>query len=362
MARVRNFYAGPAALPLEVIEAARDELLDFEGSGVSVTETSHRSKEYDKVHSETISLAKELLGLSDNYKVLLLQGGASTQFAMIPMNLLGQSESADYVITGSWSKKAIKEAKIVGNVKVAATTEQDGVFRTIPKQKELQLDEKAVYCHITSNNTIYGTQWRNFPNTGSVPLVADMSSDILSRKFDPKPFGLIYAGAQKNLGPSGVTVVAIRDDMLEKCAAGLPTMLSYKTHAEKDSLYNTPPCFAIYMANKVLNWVKAKGGVAEMEKINAAKAELIYDAIDNSGGYYKNTIGTEDRSHMNVVFNLNSEELEKKFVAEGLTAGFVGLKGHRSIGGIRVSMYNANGLDAIKEVAAFMKNFAAKNG
>lgn len=362
MARLHNYYAGPAALPLEALEAARDELLDFQGGGVSVMETSHRSKEYDKVHSETMALVKELMGLGDNYKVLLLQGGASLQFAMIPMNLLGDGSSADYVLTGSWSQKALKEAKIIGTARVAATTEEDGVFRSIPKQADLDLDSKAVYCHITSNNTIFGTQWRSFPDAGSVPLVADMSSDILSRRFDPKPFGIIYAGAQKNLGPAGLAVVIIRDDILAKCRKGLPTLLSYNTHAEKDSLYNTPPCFSIYMVNKVLHWLKDKGGVAAMEKENTAKADLIYGTIDGSGGFYKNTIPTEDRSQMNVVFRLPSEDLEKKFVADGLAAGFLGIKGHRSVGGIRVSIYNANGLDSVKDVVAFMKEFASKNG
>lgn len=362
MARLRNYYAGPAALPLEALEAAREELLDFQGAGVSVMETSHRSKEYDQVHNGTIALVKELIGLDERFRVLLLQGGASMQFAMVPMNLLAEGTSADYVLTGSWSQKALKEAKIIAAARVAATTEEDGLFRSIPKQADLDLDAKAVYCHITSNNTIFGTQWRTFPNTGAVPLVADMSSDILSRRFDPQPFGIIYAGAQKNLGPAGVAVVIIREDVLAKCVKGLPTLLSYGTHADKNSLFNTPPCFAIYMMNKVLTWIKANGGVAGMEKENAAKADLIYGTIDGSNGFYRNTIATEDRSQMNVVFRLPSEELEKQFVAEGLAAGFLGLKGHRSVGGIRVSMYNANRLDSVREVVAFMKDFATKNG
>ena len=362
MARLHNYYAGPAALPLEALEAAREELLDFQGSGVSVMETSHRSKEYDHVHNETISLVKELMGLGDNYKVLLLQGGASLQFAMVPMNLLGADASADYLLTGAWSQKAIKEAKIIGAARIAANTEQDGVFTSIPKQGQLDLDPKAAYCHIPSNNTIFGTQWRSFPDTGAVPLVGDMSSDILSRKFDPTPFGIIYAGAQKNLGPSGLAVVIVREDILEKCNKGLPTLLSYNTHADKNSLFNTPPSFTIYMVNKVLNWVKGRGGVEAMEKENTQKAELIYGTIDGSNGFYKNTIAPEDRSQMNVVFRLTTEELEKKFVADGLAAGFLGIKGHRSVGGIRVSIYNANTLDSVKDIVAFMKEFAAKNG
>jgi phosphoserine aminotransferase len=362
MARLRNYYAGPAALPLEALQAAQKELLDFAGSGVSVMETSHRSKEFDHIHNETIALVKELMGLDDKFDVLLLQGGASLQFAMVPMNLIPKGQSADYIITGSWSKKAIKEAKIIASARVAATTEIDGVFRAIPKQEALDLDPKAAYCHITSNNTIYGTQWGRFPNTGNVPLVADMSSDILSRRFDPAPFGLIYAGAQKNLGPSGLVVVIIRKDVLEKSNEGLPTMLSYRTHAKENSLFNTPPCFSIYMMNKVLHWVKGRGGVAVLEKENQAKGKLIYGAIDQSNGFYKNTIAAQDRSLMNVVFNLTTEELEKKFVADALVAGFLGVKGHRSIGGIRASIYNANGLDSVTDFVAFMKNFAAKNG
>jgi len=362
MPRIRNFYAGPAALPTEVLEEARDELLDFQSSGVSVMETSHRSKEYDQVHNETIALVKELMGLGEHFKVCFLQGGASLQFAMVPMNLLTDGHSADYLITGSWSKKAIKEAKIIAVARAAANTETDGVFTRIPKADQIDLDPKAVYCHITSNNTIYGTQWLSFPDTGDVPLVADMSSDILSRSFDPNPFGMIYAGAQKNLGPSGVALVILRDDILERCNKNLPTMLRYQTYVDNNSLYNTPPTFGIYMMNKVLNWIKQRGGVAAVQKENEAKAELIYGAIDNSGGYYKNTIAPQDRSAMNVVFNLANEELEKQFVADSLAAGFVGLKGHRSIGGIRVSIYNANRLDAVQDVVKFMNDFAVRNG
>ncbi len=361
MARVHNFYAGPAALPVEVLEEAQAELLDFQGSGVSVMETSHRSKEYDAVHMGTMELIKELMGLGNDYTVMFLQGGASTQFALAPMNLIPQGGSADYILTGVWSQKAIKEAKIVANGRVAADTEQDGVFTRIPKQNELDLDPKAAYCHITTNNTIFGTQWKTFPDTGDVPLAADMSSDILSRPFDPKPFGLIYAGAQKNLGPSGLAIVIIRNDLLEQVNGGLPTMFSYKTHASKDSLYNTPPSFTIYMVNKVLHWVKKNGGVEGMEKINEEKGKLLYGTIDGSNGFYTNNIATEDRSLMNVVFRLPSEDLEAKFVSEGKAAGFVGLKGHRSVGGIRVSMYNANGLDSVKDMVAFMNDFASKN-
>ena len=362
MARVHNYYAGPAALRVEAIEAAKEELLDFRGAGMSVMEISHRSKQYDALHNETIELFKELLGLGDNFKVLLLQGGASLQFAMVPMNLLGEGKSADYLLTGTWGKKAIKEANIIATGRIAATTEKDGVFFNIPKQEELDLDSSAVYCHITSNNTIFGTQWRSFPDTGGVPLVADMSSDILSRRFDPAPFGIIYAGAQKNLGPAGVTVVAVREDLLEKMNKDIPTLLSYHTHVSKNSLFNTPPCFAIYMVNQGLKWLKGIGGLDAMEKENEEKARLIYGTIDENKEFFTSPIEPESRSHMNVVFRLPSEDLEKKFVEEGAGAGFIGLKGHRSVGGIRVSMYNANMLDSVKDIVGFMKDFAAKNG
>jgi phosphoserine aminotransferase len=362
MARAHNYYAGPAALRVEALEAAREELLDFRGTGMSVMEISHRSKEYDALHNETIALFKELLGLGDNFKVLLLQGGASLQFAMIPMNLLGEGKSADYILTGAWGKKAVKEANIIATGRIAATTEKDGVFFRIPAQEELDLDSNAVYCHFTSNNTIFGTQWRKFPDAGDVPLVCDMSSDILSRKFDPAPFGIFYAGAQKNLGPAGVTVVALREDMLEKMNKDIPTLLSYHTHVNKNSLFNTPPCFATYMVNQGLKWLKGFGGLDAMEKENEEKARLIYGTIDGSNNFFKSPIEPESRSNMNVVFRLPSEDLEKKFVAEGAEAGFIGLKGHRSVGGIRVSIYNANTLDSVKDVVAFMKDFAQKNG
>ena len=362
MARAHNYYAGPAALPQAALEEARDELLDFQNSGVSVMETSHRSKEFDAVHTETIALVKELMDLGDDHQVLLLQGGASLQFAMVPMNLLGTGQSADYIVTGTWSEKAVKEAKIIGTAREAANTAVDGMHRSIPKPADLDLDAKAAYCHVTSNNTIFGTQFRSFPDTGRVPMVADMSSDILSRRVDANAFGIIYAGAQKNLGPSGLALVVIRQDILERCVKGLPTLLSYNTHASKNSLFNTPPTFAIYMMNKVLNWVKRRGGAEVMEKENAAKAKLIYGAIDGSGGFYRNEIAAEDRSQMNVVFRLGSEDLEKQFVAEGTAAGFIGMKGHRSVGGIRVSMYNANTLESVQDVVGFMKDFADKNG
>jgi phosphoserine aminotransferase len=359
MTRVHNYNAGPAALPLDALRAAQNELLDFAGSGMSVTEVSHRSKEYEGVHNEAIALVRELLALPANYHVLLLQGGASLQFAMAPMNLLGGDKSADYVITGTWSQKALKEAKLVGKCRVAASAEE-GNFTSIPR--EFDFDPAAQYVHITSNNTIKGTQYFAFPNTGGVPLVADMSSDIMWRPFDVAPFGLIYAGAQKNLGPAGLTLVILRDDVLQKCNPNLPTMLKYGTHVKENSLYNTPPCFAIYLMRNVLRWVKAQGGLPGMEKQNREKGRLIYGFIDGSGGFYRNNLNPPDRSVMNVVFRLPSEELDGKFVAEAKAAGFIGLKGHRSVGGCRISMYNATSVDSINDLIAFMKTFQAKNG
>lgn len=361
MSRVHNYYAGPAALPVEVLEKAREELLEWRGTGMSVMEISHRSKEYDAVHNSAINTFKELLGMGDDWTVLLLQGGASSQFFMVPMNLLSGGGKADYVNTGAWSKKAIKEAKRFGDIHIAADTESDGVFQRVPKADELDIRDEAVYVHMTSNNTIFGTQFHEFPDTGGAPIVGDMSSDILSHEFDVSKFGVIYAGAQKNLGPSGVTVVAVRKDMLDKASKDLPTMLTWHTHADKNSLFNTPPCFGIYILDLVLGWVKEKGGVAAMDKMNAEKGELIYGAIEGSGGFYNCPVEKESRSNMNVVFRLPSEDLEAKFVSEGKEAGFLGLKGHRSVGGIRVSMYNANGVESVKDVVAFMKDFASKN-
>ncbi len=361
MTRAHNFYAGPSAIPAEVLQEAAQEMLDYKGTGTSIMETSHRSSDFDAVHNEAINLVKELMGLGDDFEVLMLQGGASTQFALIPMNFLAADATADYINTGTWSKKAIKEAKLFGKVNVAGNTElEGGVFRAIPKQSDLKLNPDSVYCHITSNNTIYGTQWSQFPNTGNVPLVADMSSDIMSRVFDPKPFGLIYAGAQKNLGPSGLALVIIRKDMVAKIKSGLPTMFNYKTHIDENSLYNTPPSFGIYMMGKVLKWVKANGGVAGMEKINNDKAAMLYSAIDNSNGFYTNVIAKEDRSKMNIVFNLKTEELEKEFLKLAKSNNMLGLAGHRSIGGVRASIYNAVPKSSVEALCNLMKDFASK--
>jgi len=360
MARMHNYYAGPAALPLQAIEATRDELLDFQKSGVSVMETSHRSKEYDQIHNETISLLKELMGLGDNFKVLFLGGGASLQFAMVPMNFLSAGKSADYILTGAWSKKAIKEAKILGTPRVAATTEKDGVFRTIPKQQDLSLDPNAVYCHLTSNNTIFGTQWRQFPHTGSVPLVADMSSDMLSRWVNVPKFGAIFAGAQKNLGPAGLTVVILRKDLAGRAPATLPTMLKYSTHMADKSCYNTPPVFAIYVMGLVLEWVKSQGGLSAIEQVNNAKAASLYERIDATD-FYAGTCEPADRSKMNVTFRIHREELEEKFVKEAAAQGLVGLKGHRSVGGMRASLYNAMPLAGVSALIDFMTAFEEKH-
>jgi len=359
--RIWNFNPGPATLPLPVLEKAREEIPDYNGTGMAVMELSHRSKEYAEIHERAKSLLIELFGIPENYKVLFLQGGASLQFAMVPMNLLTQDRSADYIITGSWSKKAIKEATIIGKANVAASSEEDN-FNRIPRADELKLDPNAVYLHITSNNTIAGTQWQSFPESGGVPIVADMSSDILSRRIDWSNFGLIYAGAQKNLGPSGVTVVIIRDDLVEMSRDDIPTLLKYKTHVEKDSTFNTPPTYSVYLMKLVLEWVKDKGGLESIEKENREKAQLLYSTIDAHKDFYRGTVEPESRSLMNATFRLPTEELEAEFISQAKSAGFGGLKGHRSVGGIRVSMYNAMPLKGVEELAEFMNDFVKKNG
>jgi phosphoserine aminotransferase len=357
MARVMNFNAGPAALPLVALERAQRELVDFDGTGMSIIEHSHRGKAYDAVHQEALGLVRELMRVPDNYEVLLLQGGASLQFAAVPMNLLAAGQSADYVVTGSWSKKALSEAKTVGTVHVAATTEKDGKFPRIPAQSELALDAKAAYVHITSNNTIAGTEWHAFPNTGSVPLVADMSSDIMWRPIDVSKFGLIYAGAQKNLGPSGLVLVVIRKDLVESGRKDIPKILQYRTHAEAGSLYNTPPTFSIYLLRNVLDAVKQAGGLEAMEKQNRKKADLLYAAIDGRPDFYRSPVDKGSRSVMNVVFNLPTPELEAEFIAEAQKKGMVGLKGHRSVGGVRASIYNAAPLAWVEALVDFMNHF-----
>jgi len=338
----------------------REAFIDFRDSGMSIAEISHRSAVFEDVLNDAVARVKLLLKLPDNIKEIFLQGGASLQFSMVPMNLIPGGSSADYINTGTWSTKAITEVQILNKAHKVIASSQDRDFRYIPK--EFSVSPGAAYLHITSNNTIKGTQWQTFPNAGEVPLVSDMSSDILSMPFDVRPFGLIYAGAQKNLGPAGVTLVIIRDDMLERSPKDIPTMLRYTTYAEKNSLYNTPPCVAIYMVQVVLKWLEdTVGGLQAMAKINKEKADLLYGTIDKSG-FYKGTADLDSRSRMNVTFRLQDENLEKKFVAEALDNGMGGLKGHRSVGGCRASIYNAIGLDAVKALVDFMKIFEEKNG
>jgi phosphoserine aminotransferase len=362
MARVYNFNPGPAALPLAALERAQSELIDFRGSGMSIIEHSHRGKEYEAVHDEAIALTRELLSVSDNYHVLFLQGGASQQFAMVPMNLLPPGKSADYILTGGWSEKALEEAKIVGQTRVAASTGENGAYKRIPKRDEIKLDPNAAYVHLTSNNTLFGTQWFDFPDTGSVPLVGDMSSDFMWRKFDVNRFGLIYAGAQKNVGPSGIVVVIARKDIVEGGRKDIPRIFRYKTHADNRSLYNTPPTFSVYLVRNVLSWIKDQGGLAGIEKVNREKGHVLYDTIDRLADFYRAPVAKDSRSLMNVVFRLPTEALEEQFVGEAKKNKMVGLKGHRSVGGIRVSMYNAVSLEAVKLLTAFMEDFAKANG
>ncbi len=358
--RTYNFNAGPSALPISVLEKAQQELIDFRGTGMSVMELSHRSKPYEEVHNQAINSLRELLSIPDNYEVLFLQGGASLQFSMIPMNFLSAGKQAAYVMTGSWSEKAFTEAKLFGEVYHAAST-KEGNYRSIPKVEELQYKHDDAYLHITSNNTIYGTQWKEYPTTGEVPLIADMSSDILSKPIDVSKFALIYAGAQKNLGPSGVTVVIIRKDLLAQANTNIPTMLKYGTHAKNNSLYNTPPTFGIYMLGEVLNWARELGGLKAISELNDKKANLIYDAIDLSDGFYIGHAEKDSRSLMNITFNLKTEELEKRFLAQAKQEGFVGVNGHRSIGGCRVSTYNAVPFEASQAFSEFMLQFQKEN-
>jgi phosphoserine aminotransferase len=360
MARVYNFNAGPAALPLAALERAQRELLDFNGSGMSIIEHSHRGKEYEAVHDEAEALLRELLSISDQYDVLFLQGGASQQFAMVPMNLLPPGKSADYILTGGWSEKALEEAKIVGQTRIAATTGVDGKYTRVPEPAEIKIDPNAAYVHLTSNNTLFGTQWFDFPDTGKVPLVGDMSSDFLWRKFDVNKFGLIYAGAQKNAGPSGIVIVIARKDLVESGRKDIPKIFRYKTHAETRSLYNTPPTFSVYLVRNVLLWLKEQGGLDAMEKRNREKGDVIYGAIDGNPDFYRCPVEKKSRSLMNVVFRLPTEALEEQFVSEAKKAKMVGVKGHRVVGGIRVSTYNAVSLEAVRAMASFMGEFAKK--
>ena len=351
-----NFNPGPAALPLEVLKKVQEELLDYRDTGMSILESSHRAKEFEAVNDQTIALVRELFGLGDNYHVLFLGGGASTQFALIPMNFAGNGQTAAYIDTGEFASKALKEAQIIAKAHVAFSSKEEK-YRRVPGMDEIQYPADAAYLHMCSNNTIEGTQFHEFPNTGSVPLVVDMTSDIASRQLDFKKFSMFYAGAQKNLAPAGVTLAVIRDDFLAKAKKGLPTMFSYKTHADSKSLYNTPPVFGVYIMKLVLEWVKGKGGLAGMEKINKAKKDLLYGAIDAVPDFYRGTADKACRSWMNVTMRLPGEELEAKFIVDAAKEGLIGLKGHRSVGGIRFSIYNAVSIEDIQKTVDFMDRF-----
>ena len=360
MARVYNFSAGPSMLPQAVLEKAAAEMLDYEGSGQSVMEMSHRSKVYQSIIDKTEALLREIMNIPENYKVLFLQGGASSQFAMVPLNLMTGSGKADYIVTGQWAKKAYKEAARYGDAKAVASSE-DKTFSYIPKLTKEDFRPDADYVHICMNNTIYGTVYHDLPDTGDVPLVADISSCVLSKPIDVTKFGVLYAGAQKNMAPAGVTVVIIREDLIGKAMDFTPTMFNYQTHADNGSMFNTPPCYTIYIMKLVLEWIKENfGGLEKMQELNEKKAKLLYDFLDNSK-LFKGTVVPEDRSLMNVPFVTGNDELDAKFVKESTAAGFVNLKGHRSVGGMRASIYNAMPLEGVEKLVAFMEQFEKEN-
>jgi phosphoserine aminotransferase len=359
--RIWNFSAGPAVLPDEVLQEAQRDLMALPGVGMSILEISHRSKTFESIIERCEADMRTLANVPSSYRVLFLQGGASLQFSMVPMNILPAGGKADYILTGSWSEKAVKEAQRVGTVQIAGSTKEENYTRT-PEASEIQIDPDAAYVHFTTNNTIFGTEWSREPESGAVPLVADASSDIFSRPIDVSKYALIYAGAQKNLAPAGVTIVIIRDDMLARSPKNLPTMLDYNTHAKEKSLYNTPPVFTIYVMGLVMKWLLAQGGLEAIGRRNAEKAARLYDAIEGSGDFYRAHAKPGSRSNMNVTFRLPSEDLEKKFVAEATPRGLDGLKGHRSVGGIRASIYNAFPKAGVEELVAFMDEFREKNG
>ncbi|MBU0968080.1 MAG: 3-phosphoserine/phosphohydroxythreonine transaminase [Proteobacteria bacterium] len=352
--RIYNFSPGPATLPVEVLQQAARDIVNYNDKGIGLIEMSHRSKDFMSITAEAEDLIRELLNIPQNYKVLFLQGGASTQFAMVPMNLLGPGKKGAYLNTGTWAKKAIKEAKIIASAQVAYSSEESK-FDHVPSDGEYTVDADTEYLYFVSNNTIYGTQFQTMPKSEKM-LVCDMSSDIMSRPFDITPFGLVFAGAQKNIGPAGATLVIVRDDLLDRVPETVPTMFRYKTHAEKGSMFNTPPCFAIYTIGLVCKWLKKIGGVSAIEKINREKAAILYEAIDNTD-FYRGHAKKDSRSLMNVTFNLPTPELEAKFIKEGTKRGLDGLKGHRSIGGIRASIYNAFPKQGVIDLVAFMKEF-----
>lgn len=360
MSRVYNFSAGPSMLPEKVLKTAAEEMLDYKGSGQSVMEMSHRSKTYQQIFDETEALLREVMNIPDNYKVLFLQGGASTQFAMIPLNLMNKNNKADFVVTGQWAKKAYKEAARYGTANVVASSE-DKTFSYIPKLDKATFTPDADFFHICVNNTIYGTKWNTLPETGDVPLIGDISSCILSEPIDVTKFGMLYAGAQKNMAPAGVTIVIIREDLIGNAMDFTPTMLNYSTHSENGSMFNTPPCYCIYIAKLVLEWIKNDvGGLEKMKELNEKKARLLYDFLDSSE-MFRGTVVAEDRSLMNVPFVTGNDELDAKFVKEATAAGFVNLKGHRSVGGMRASIYNAMPIEGVEKLVDFMKAFEAAN-
>lgn len=360
MYRALNFNAGPAALPEEVLKEAEKSLLNFGNTGMGIMELSHRSNEYQAVHDQAITRLRRLLAIPDDFEVLFIQGGASLQFSMVPMNLLGKDQTAHYILSGSWSEKALKEADKIGETVISASS-KDQKYSFIPEFSQDDMPDNAAYLHITSNNTIYGTQWQSFPSNKKTPVVADMSSDILSRPLKVDQFDLIYAGAQKNLGPSGVTVVIIRKELLKRSSEALPIMLNYNTFANNNSLYNTPPTLSIYLLSLVLQWAEQIGGLQQIEKANEKKANMLYDVIDESEGFYIGHAHKNSRSRMNVTFNLHSEDLSREFQIQAKEAGFVGLGGHRSIGGCRASIYNAVPEHHVEKLAAFMKAFKNNN-
>jgi phosphoserine aminotransferase len=361
MDRIFNFSAGPCTLPLSALQSAADEFVDYQGKGMSIIEMSHRSKEYDAVHMEALALVKRLYGLPDNYKVMFLGGGATLQFAMIPMNLMAPGGHCDMTLTGAWAKKANADAKKVGKVNLVFDGTADS-FMSLPDPAKVKPSAGSSYLHITSNETIGGVQWQTFPDTGDVPLVCDMSSDFASRRIDVEKFGVIYAGAQKNAGPAGSSIVIFREDLLARCPETLPAYLNYATHAAADSMYNTPPVFPIYMIMKTLKWLEDQGGLPAAEKLAGERSALLYGAIAKHAGFYNCPVHADCRSQMNVVFRLPNEDLEKQFVAEALAAGMSGLKGHKSVGGCRASVYNAMPVAGAQALADFMDAFARKHG
>ncbi len=360
MARVYNFSAGPSMLPESVLKKAAEQMLDYEGTGQSVMEMSHRSKAFDKIIKDAEALLREIYNIPDNYKVLFLQGGGSTQFAMVALNLMNKNNKADYIVTGQWAKKAAQEAEKYGDVKVVASS-ADKTFTYIPKTDKSMFREDTDYVYICLNNTIYGTVYHELPDTGDIPLVADISSCICSEPLDISKFGLLFAGAQKNMAGAGLTIAIVREDLIGNAMDITPTMLNYKTHADKDSLYNTPPCYTIYIAKLVLEWIKNEvGGLEKMKELNEKKAKILYDFLDSSE-LFKGTVVAEDRSLMNVPFVTGDEEMDAKFVKAATEAGFVNIKGHRTVGGMRASIYNAMPVEGVEKLVEFMKKFEAEN-